>query len=103
VPLRVPPGTRPGSHPLVLTGTGGSASAEDSFVIEFAEVFSEFFGGPAEPRTLRELASRVAGLHRDMGITARIRRGRQRLVHRSDDVSFEGRLRLTLRVRPARR
>jgi hypothetical protein len=103
VPLRVPAGTRPGSHPLVLTGTGGSASAEDSFVIEFAELFSDFFGGPAEPRTLRELASRVAGLHRDMGITARIRRGRQRLVHRSDDVSFEGRLRLTLRVRQARR
>ena len=87
----------------MLAGTGGSASAEDSFLIEFADVFSDLFGGPTEPRTLRELSRRVAGLHRDMGITARIRRGRQRLVHRSDDVSFEGRVRLTLRVGRARR
>ncbi len=103
VPLRIPRGVAPGSYPLVLSGTGGSASAEDSFLIEFADVFSDLFGGPTEPRTLRELSRRVAGLHRDMGITARIRRGRQRLVHRSDDVSFEGRVRLTLRVGRARR
>ncbi|MBN1529535.1 MAG: hypothetical protein JW895_10775 [Thermoleophilaceae bacterium] len=103
VPMRVPRGLRPGSYPLVLSGTGGSASAEDAFLIEFAAEFSDFFEGPSEPRTLRELAKRVAGLHRDMGITARIRRGRERLIHRSDAISFEGRLRLRLRVARARR
>ena len=104
VPMRVPRDLRSGTHPLVLSGTGRSpSSAEDGFFIEFVDEFSDFFGEPAEPRTLRELAKDLAGIHRDMGVTARIRRGRPRLVVRSDDVSFEGRLRLTLKVRRARR
>jgi hypothetical protein len=103
VPWRVPRGLRPGSHPVTLAGTGGSASAEDTFVLEFASEFSGLFGGPSEPRTLRELAKRVAALRQDMGITARIRRGKERLIHRSDSVSFEGRLRLRVRVARARR
>jgi hypothetical protein len=104
VPMRVPRGLRRGNHALTLIGTGGSlGSAEDAFLIEFVEVFSSFFGGPVEPRTLRELDGRIAGLHEDVGIAARIRRGGERLVYRSDDVSFEGRLRLTLKVRRARR
>jgi hypothetical protein len=101
VPWRVP--RRPGSFPVVLQGTGGPGSAEGAFLIEFAEEFSEFFEGPSEPRTVRELARRVAGLHQDMGITARIRRGKERLIYRSDAISFEGRLRLTVRVARARR
>ena len=101
VPWRAP--RRPGSFPVVLQGTGGSGSAESAFLIEFAEEFSEFFEGPSEPRTVRELARRVAGLHQDMGITARIRRGKERLIYRSDAISFEGRLRLTVRVARARR
>jgi hypothetical protein len=88
---------------VVLQGTGGSGSAESAFLFEFAEEFSEFFEGPSEPRTVRELARRVAGLHQDMGITARIRRGKERLIYRSDAISFEGRLRLTVRVARARR
>jgi hypothetical protein len=101
VPWRAP--RRPGSFPVVLQGTGGSGSAESAFLIEFAEEFSEFFEGPSEPRTVRELARRVARLHQDMGITARIRRGKERLIYRSDAISFEGRLRLTVRVARARR
>jgi hypothetical protein len=102
VPWRAP--RRPGLFPVVLQGTGGSSSSsEGAFLIEFAEEFSEFFEGPSEPRTLKELAKRVGGLHRDMGITARVRRGRERLVYRSDSISFEGRLRLRVPVARARR
>jgi hypothetical protein len=100
---RVPRSLRPGSYPVTLSGTGGSGSSEGAFLLEFAEEFSEFFEGPSEPRTLRELARRVAGLHEDMGITARIRRGRERLIYRSDEISFEGRLKLRIRVARARR
>ena len=104
VPVRVPHGLRPGSRTLVLSGTGGGAgSAEESFLIEFADEFSGAFGGSEEPRTLRELVRRIAALDQDAGISARIRRGDERLVYRSDEVSFEGRLRVRLKVRRARR
>ncbi|HYH60289.1 MAG TPA: hypothetical protein VD766_00335, partial [Solirubrobacterales bacterium] len=87
----------------LLSGTStGSGSAEDAFLLEFAEVFDDF-GGGSEPRTTGELARRIAAVHQDEGISARIRRGDQRLVHRSDDVSFEGRLRVRLVIRRARR
>ena len=104
VPVRIPRGLRPGPRSVLLSGTGGaSGSAEESFFLEFADEFSGDFGGSGEPRTLRELTSRIAGLRRDAGITARIRRGDERLVYRSDKVSFEGRLRVRLTVRRARR
>ena len=64
---------------------------------------STTFGGGSEPRTTGELARRIAAVHQDAGISARIRRGDDHLVHRSDDVSFEGRLRVRLLVRRARR
>ena len=45
----------------------------------------------------------MAAVHEDQGIVARIRRGSERVAYRSDDVSFEGRLRVSLNVRRARR
>jgi hypothetical protein len=103
VPVRIPRGLRPGPRTLVLTGTsGGGTSLEESFLLAFSEVFDEF-GAGSEPRTVDELARRIAGVHEAVGISARIRRGDERLVHRSDEVSFEGRLRVRLAVRRARR
>jgi hypothetical protein len=103
VPVRIPRDLRPGPRTLLVSGTsGGAGSAEESFLLAFAEVFDEF-GGGAEPRTTGELARRIAAVHQDEGISARIRRGDQHLVHRSDAVSFEGRVRVRLVVRRARR
>jgi hypothetical protein len=102
VPLRIPRDLRPGRRTLVLEGSG-STSLEDSFVSEFVEILLGEIGGPGEPRSLDDLAARIAGIHEDLGITARFRRGEERLVHRSDEVSFEGELRVSLAVRRARR
>ena len=57
------------------------------------------------PSRARSASWRVASpaFTEDVGISARIRRGDERLVYRSDDVSFEGRLRVRLAVRRARR
>ncbi|MGH2845166.1 MAG: hypothetical protein ACRDL0_03945, partial [Thermoleophilaceae bacterium] len=56
------------------------------------------------PRTVRQLARRVAAIERPLGITARFRRrARPRVVLRSDDVRFAGRAKVRLRVLRARR
>ncbi len=103
VPVRIPRDLRPGPRTLLLSGTsGGAGSAEESFLLAFSEVFDEF-GAGSEPRTTGELARRIAAVHQDQGISARLRRGDDHLVHRSDSVSFEGRVRVRLVVRRARR
>ena len=54
VPVRVPHGLRPGPRTLVLSGTGaGAGSAEESFLIEFAEEFDGGFGGSSKATTHR--------------------------------------------------
>jgi hypothetical protein len=86
-PLKVPRSLRPGARTLVLTGNGGvRVLGADR--------------GSAAPRSLRELAARVAALRRPLGIEAGFRRRGGRVVYRSDEVAFEGRARLTLRVLP---
>jgi hypothetical protein len=73
------------------------------------QVFGALSGQPVarsaqrEPRSLRELARTVRGLHRPLGIKARFKRREPRFVLRSDEVSYEGKLRLRVRVLPARR
>ena len=102
VPVRIPSDLRPGRRTLVLSGTGVPGSSEDGFLLSFVEELSGS-DEPGTPRTLRELADRMAAVHEDQGIVARIRRGSERVAYRSDDVSFEGRLRVSLNVRRARR
>jgi hypothetical protein len=102
VPVRIPSDLRRGRHTLVLSGTGVPGSSEDGFLLSFVEELSGS-GDAGTPRTLRELADRMAAVHEDQGIDARIRRGSERIAYRSDDVSFEGRLRVSLNVRRARR
>ena len=106
VPVRVPRSLRPGRHRITFTGTGGAFSG-DALVEELIALFEGEVsggGGSSEPRSARQLARRIKLLRRAVGIQARFRHHSRQLVHRSSDVSYEGRVRLTLRVtRRARR
>jgi hypothetical protein len=57
----------------------------------------------AAPRTVRRLARRIARIRRPLGIVARFGRRERRVVLRSDEVRFDGRVKLRLRVSRARR
>jgi hypothetical protein len=102
VPVRVPRSGRPGVRRLVLTGNGGSASLEDEFLLELFGLIGAG-GEPREPRSVRQLAAAVRRLERPLGIEARFRRRPAQVVERSDEISFEGRVRLRLRVTAPRR
>ncbi|HEX5980039.1 MAG TPA: hypothetical protein VFY52_03030 [Thermoleophilaceae bacterium] len=118
VRVRVPRGLPRGLATLVLSGNG--FAADQGLVIELIE--GELAGGPgrarsaaaggtrpraraarSEPRSVRRLAQRVAGVRRPLGIVARFGRGERRVVLRSDDVRFDGRVKLRLRVPRPRR
>ena len=109
----VPRDVRPGSRSVVIEGNGFSPD-EDEVVIEIAEDLSRGSGSgrPApvarsarsEPRSVRELARRVAAMARPLGITATFRGREPRVVLRSDEVSFEGSAKLSVTVlKPAGR
>jgi hypothetical protein len=101
VPVRVPRslGRRP-VHRLTLRGQGGGFSEEELLEELVGLLEGDFIGGPgpSEPKTVRQLAARIRALHREPGIYARFDRGEPRLALASDDVSFDGRVRLRLRV-----
>lgn len=105
VPVKLPRGLRPGVRKLVVRGNGDSPSFEDEL---FEQLFGTIieFGGVSdeddEPKHLRELAAVVRGFQQPLGIEARIKGHEPQLVHRSDEISFEGRVRLRLRVMQAR-
>jgi hypothetical protein len=106
VPFKVPRDLRPGVRTLVVSGNGGVPSLEDELVSELFDVLVIEFGGEGgagEPHSLRQLAAAVANLRNPLGINARLKGRRRQLVHRSDELSFEGRVRLRLRVAEARR
>ena len=105
VPVKVPRDLRPGLRTLILTGNGGVPSLEDELVSALFDVFVIEFGetgGGGEPHSLRELAGAVRELRNPLGIKARFKKRQPQLVHRSDEVSFEGRELIRLRVTPAR-
>lgn len=105
VPVRIPRSLRRGTHRLTLRGTGGGFSEEELLGELIAMLEGQLAGGGAsEPHTVRQLARRIAALHRQVGIRARFKHRRPQLVHRSSEVSYEGRVRLRVRVtRGARR
>jgi SpoIVB peptidase S55 len=100
VPLRVPASLEPGMRTLVLAGSGDSMG-DTGIVIELAGALFGFPGeggdGP-EPRSARELARAIRGLQRPLGIEARFRPRPARMVVRSDEVSYSGKVRLQPRV-----
>ena len=60
-------------------------------------------GDSPEPRTVRQLANAVAAVHRRVGIAAHFRHREERVVLESDDVRYDGQVRLRLRVGRAHR
>jgi hypothetical protein len=104
--LRVPRSLDPGRHTIVLAGHGEGFSAEEALLREFVTIVIEFFATAREqrePRSAREVAARLRAIHRPLGIEARLKRRRLGLVVRSDEVSYSGSARLTVRVARARR
>jgi hypothetical protein len=116
VPRHLPPGPRV----VVLSGNG--FAGDPGFIIELLARElgagrstpartgrpAAARGGPAwaaqaRPPTVRRLARRVRALERPLGIVARFGRRDRRVVFRSDDVRFDGRVRLRLRVSRALR
>jgi hypothetical protein len=101
VPVRVPRSLRPGVHRLTLRGSGGGGFSEEALIEELIAMLEGELGGgsgSSEPHTVRQLARRVKLFRRQVGIQARFRNRRPQLVHRSNDVSYEGRVRLRVRV-----
>jgi hypothetical protein len=105
VPVRVPRSLRPGKHRLTLRGGGGGLSEEELIeeLIALLEGEGGGGGGSSEPRTVRQLARRIQALRTRPGIYARFDRRPARLVRPSSAVSYEGRVRLKLRVTPRAR
>ncbi len=96
----IPAGLRPGVRTLVLEGNGFPED-EDDLLIEFEEEISARTTSravAAEPRSAAQLARAVAALRRPLGITAGFRKREPRVVVRSDDVRYDGRVRVKLRV-----
>jgi SpoIVB peptidase S55 len=105
VPVRVPRSIRPGRHRLTLRGTG-SGFGGDALIDELIAVLEGALGpggGPSEPRSVPQLARRLRSFRRTTGIQARFDRRPPRFVRRSTVVSYEGRVRLRLRVMPRAR
>jgi hypothetical protein len=102
VPVRVPRSLKPGMHRLTLRGGGGGFSDAD-LIAELIAVFGGDVGGgggSSAPRTVRQVARRIRGLGDVPGLYARFDRKPARLVRRSTSASFDGRVRLRLRVTP---
>jgi hypothetical protein len=90
----------------VLKGNGFDADENDALFALFDAVGGESgdtSGDSPEPRTVRQLAKAVAAVHRRVGIAARFRHREERVVLESDDVRYDGQVRLRLRVGPAHR
>jgi hypothetical protein len=104
LPLRVPVprSLAPGRRTLILSGTEtGRVGGFPEEVLEILTIELGFGGEEdlEEPRTLRQLVRRVRGFRRAVGIEARFgRRGPRSLVKRSDDVAYEGAVKVPLRV-----
>ena len=105
VPVRVPRSLRPGRHRLTLRGGGGGFSEADLIDELIAVLEGELGpgGSSSEPRSVRQLARRIHALRQVPGIYARFDKRPPRLVRPSSDVTYEGRVRLGLRVTPRAR
>jgi hypothetical protein len=105
VQVPIPRGIRPGDRKLLLEGNGMGTGDEEG-LIDLVEGL--LFGGDPglggrEPRTPRQLAKSIAALRRPLGIEARFRHRDPRVVLRSSEVRFEGRVPVSVRVVRARR
>jgi hypothetical protein len=105
VRVRVPRSLRPGMHTLTLKG-GRGGSSDEALIEELLAMLEGDVGGgggSSEPRTVRQLASRIKRLRSRVGIQARFGKRPPRLVHHSRAVRYEGRVRLRIRITPRAR
>jgi hypothetical protein len=113
VRVPVPRDLRPGRHSLVIEGNGFSSGGGE-IVFDVVEELSRGWSkattdqpprtAQSEPGSVRELALELAALATPQGITAHFRGRPPRLVLRSDEVRFDGRAKLRVRVlKPKRR
>ena len=113
VRVPVPRDLRPGRHSLVIEGNGFSSGGGE-IVFDVVEELSRGWSrattdlpprtAQSEPGSVRELARQLAALATPQGITARFHGRPPRLVLRSDQVRFDGRAKLGVRVlKPKRR
>jgi hypothetical protein len=110
IQVSIPAGLPPGERTLVVEGNGFPAEGEEGELL--LELFGALTGGggsttahaaAAEPRSPKSLARAVAALHRPLGIAAHFRHRAPRVVLRSNDVRFDGRAKISLRVVRAHR
>jgi hypothetical protein len=98
--LRVPRDLRPGRRVLRIIGRDAQpldAALEDELI--FFLIGEEEGGGQRAPRSIRELAARIAALRKPSGLRASFRRGDEaRLFYRNADTLLRGRVRIPLRV-----
>jgi hypothetical protein len=104
--LRVPRSLRPGRRVLRITGRDArrlDEALEDELIFFLIDE-EEAGGGERGPRSIRELAARIAALRKPPGLRASFRRGDQaRLFYRNADTLLRGRVRIPLRVVPRER
>jgi hypothetical protein len=102
----IPSDLKPGNRALVLKGNAFDLNEED-LLFALIALFGEDVGGGggrrAEPRTVRQLAKAVAGVHRKVGVVAAFKRREDRVVLESDDVAYEGQAKIKFRVVRAHR
>ncbi len=103
VKVRVPGDVRPGERTLAIAGNGLEEDSGDEFLLELSGSLSGARATASRAPTVARLARSVAALHRRLGITANFRGRGARVVLASDDVRYEGRARIKLRVVRARR
>jgi hypothetical protein len=107
--VRVPRGLKPGARRLTLIGTPDddevdlAAELADELAPEEAEGDPRETGGDPGPRSIAELAARVAALHRFTGVRARFGRAGERRVLGDSALRISGRVAIPLRVLPRRR
>jgi len=105
----IPAGLRPGERTLVIEGNGFPAEEEGDLLVDLLGKRTDGGGSAtaraaaAEPRSPKSLARAVAALHRPLGIAVHFRRRAPRVVLRSNEVRFDGRAKISLRVVRARR
>jgi hypothetical protein len=106
VQVPIPAGVRPGPRTLIIEGNGFPQDGEGDLFLELVGGLTgkgQAHASATEPRTVSQLARVVASLRRPLGITARFRHRQPRVVLRSNDVRYDGRAKVTLRVVPAHR
>jgi hypothetical protein len=105
VQVPVPRGIRPGERKLMIEGNGVPDPDEEGLIdlIDGLLFDLDLGAGGREPRTPRQLARSIAALRRPLGITTRFRHRDPRVVLRSSEVRFEGRVPVSVRVVRARR